>query len=114
MLILLGMSLSIQLTALAVLSASVPVIAREPAVSVRARAAMEARASVGTATSVTRAAVQRDLPFSQTGSMRNLVQKLLTCTCMFKYVELTFLRIYSVMQFSLLALLYINICIVLL
>ena len=94
MLILLGMSPSIQLTALAVLSASVPVIAREPAVSVRARAAMEARASVGTATSVTRAAVQRDPPFSQTGSMRNLVQKLLTAlTCMFKYVELTFLRV---------------------
>ena len=94
MLILLGMSLSIQLTALAVLSASVPVIAREPAVSVRARAAMEARASVGTAASVIRAAVQRDPPFSQTGSMRNLVQKLLTAlTCMFKYVELTFLHV---------------------
>ena len=56
----LSLSLSIQLTALAVLSASVPAIAREPAVSVLARAAMEVRASVGTAASVTRAAAQRD------------------------------------------------------
>ena len=67
---LISVSLSIQLTALAVLSASVPVIAREPAVSVRARAAMEARASVGTAASVTRAAAQHDSPFSQTGCVQ--------------------------------------------
>ena len=62
----LPLSLSIQLTALAVLSASVPVIAKEPAVSVHARAAMEVCASVGTAASATRAAVQRDPLFSQT------------------------------------------------
>ena len=59
---LIPLSLSIQLTALAVLSASVPVIAREPAVSVRARAAMEVSASVGTAASVTSATVRRDPP----------------------------------------------------
>ena len=49
-----------------VLCASVPVIARDPAVCALVKAAMEVRASVETAASAIRTAVRSDLPFSHT------------------------------------------------